>query len=151
MSVTCIERLGICSEDRDIKEYWEGIEVYSKYITPYAVYGKWVEYLQTNPKFTPPETPIKLVNSRSNQDFIVKIITYLTWKILNTETPFTVYYNGFVLSHEPLNTGVAIEVYPTGVQLNFLPATMQGIGEILQTSFLRETEFPGIKIKKVTT
>jgi hypothetical protein len=149
MSVYCIKEIEVCSTQDEIEKYWKSINVYEKYITPYAFYAKWTEFLLKDTNIVPPEVPIKLFKFGNTKYFYTAIVTYLVYKTLHTETPFTLYFDGYELSTSNKNNGLEIEITPSQVIPTELPVIMQTIVELLQGKMFTKAEMTGIKIKNV--
>ena len=150
MSVTCVKEINICSENEAIEHYWESLKEYAKYIKPYAIYAKWTEYIVSDPQILIPEMPIKRVNYNSDTDFYISAITYIVYKILHTDTPFSIYYNGFQFSLEPLEYGKEIYIEPSQINPADLPIIMQLLVETIKNPLVNYDELEGIKIKNVS-
>ena len=150
MSVTCVKEIHVCSENEAIEQYWKSLKEYSRYIKPYAIYAKWTEYVLKDPQILIPEMPIKRVNFNSDTDFYISAITYIVYKILRTDTPFSIYYDGFEFSPEPLDFAKEIYIEPSQINPADLPVIMETLVQILKNPLVNYEELEGIKIKNTS-
>lgn len=141
-----VEHPFLCSNTREVLEYWQYIEKYKDVFRPFAEYYALAEYIKKDTNVVVPELPITLKEYPNPRYFYDAIACKITYDIMSTK-PVLEYWSSPTRFSSRKEGDVKLTVYPDQIPGVAIPTVVDSIIRSLKEG-IKNAEFLGAKLEQ---